>query len=143
MHKPASAPEGAPTSPRCKVGDLVVVTCAPKLPDLLGAIGTVINAERLPPGRLYVAPYERFSDLAHWLVQFDRPVPAMSWDPLTRTNWKGVHKEIIICDAFLQPLRDGDGTDETLIWAGMPGLPTFTVTWRAPEPFSDTWRVPA
>lgn len=118
MHNPASAPEGAPISTRCKIGDLAFIIGSAD-PRLIGLMVTVI-AREIPPPFGYPAPWDHLSKAPHWLVEASRPVPTYAHDTVTRIQWRGVGNRFTVPDPHLQPVRDGEGADESLRWADVP-----------------------
>lgn len=120
MQKPAHAPEGAPTSPRCRPGDLAVVIEG----EHIGLLVTVLHAER--PIFCYGGIHAKFNGAHHWVVESSRPVivDKFKTDPDSRlvvtTVTRAVSDRFLVPDPMLRPVRDGEGTDETLTWADKP-----------------------
>lgn len=67
----------------------------------------------------------RFNDTPHWLVRACRPVRvqavlADSSGYVVLDRGLRLASEFVCPDGCLRPVRDGDGTDETLTWADKP-----------------------
>ncbi len=103
----------------CKQGDLAVIVGG-KHQTNLGAIVSVerqyIYGEKLPKD-----PFARYvntgaSDGVSWVVvSAGRPITKSSTTGETHTL-----STTVMDDRLLRPLRDNDGTDETLTWRDVP-----------------------
>ena len=83
---------------RCKVGDICVMVQS-QLPRNIGALFRILDRHRC---RLNEWRTEALCDVVTNLGH--RSAGSITWEP----------------DACLRPLRDNDGDDETLTWAGRP-----------------------
>lgn len=105
----------------CKLGDIVQVIRSEVGNE--GRIGRVIARATVPAGRLHGATVYPDDD---WLVEgrfqaADENVMRLSGTTIAR--WDTGHREVAVCpfpDSWLRPIRDSDGADETLTWAGKP-----------------------
>lgn len=105
----------------CKPGDIVQVIRSEFGNE--GRIGRVMARATVPAGRLHGVTIYPTDD---WLVEgrfqtADENVMSVGGTPVAR--WVTGHREIAVCpfpDSWLRPLRDSDGRDETLTWAGKP-----------------------
>lgn len=91
----------------CKQGDLAVVVTAKFFPEEIGKIVTC--------------------------VQFKPSLGEPAWivdPPLGKDESRNGHffKADWVFDSCLRPIRDNDGTDETLTWAGLPNKQDKQVT---------------
>lgn len=99
----------------CKPGDLAIVVSAEITPEMIGRIVKVVrpvfSGETVPClGTLPI-----FDEVV-WLCSAEGgTIPARFSDGVLRH----LH-ERAICDRFLRPIRDTEGQDETLTWAGKP-----------------------
>lgn len=102
---------------------------------MLGLPVEVLHA--VPPPNDYTGYPAKFNNTPHWLVRASRPVPVQKIETVTvfmgdypigvsTAVSRAVAAEFTAPDACLQPVRDGEGADETLTW-----LPTPT-TERVP-----------
>jgi hypothetical protein len=86
----------------CRPGDLAVVVRS-KFAENVGRFVRVI---------------ERAGAEWEWRVEALQPIAVLSWDGVKFDAKPG---DCIGCyDRSLRPIRDGDGDDETLDWAGKP-----------------------
>ena len=88
----------------CKVGDLAIVVNDHESPENNGAL-LRIYAKALP-GQWPIP--------ADWMCE---PLSCFWFDGRSMFPGRGV---LAYRDCELRPLRDGDGEDQTLIWAGFP-----------------------
>lgn len=97
----------------CKPGDMAVVIGDGPFAGMIVEI-------------LYAAPMEEFNlpdgypheagGPAEWVIKMPRPVPALiERSSIPRMTIYGCGR-----DSRLRPIRDSDGEDETLAWAGKP-----------------------
>jgi hypothetical protein len=97
----------------CKPGDLAKIVGGSRLNGRMVYVDSaVLRDEILPSGY-------RASDgaVGHWLCEFlGGPVDG----PLDIPGCRLVHRWWPIDDRYLRPIRDNDGEDETLSWAGKP-----------------------
>lgn len=102
---------------RCKPGDLAVVTgdhgahpeTAGRLVDVLHVAAP--DMTRLPDG----APCHRSAGAHAWVIKFHNPI-RIRW---SRGDWH-MASYAVCPDSKLHPIRPGEGSDETLTWAGKP-----------------------
>lgn len=99
----------------CKKGDLAIVVSSivPHSPN----IGKIVRCLEFIPAHTTVGiPGKTACD--GWLTDV----------PLVQFNMLGiVHgQDNFAADKFLRPIRDNDGEDETLTWAGKPEAETIT-----------------
>lgn len=88
----------------CKQGDLAIVVRACNVEN----IGRVARCMRVSIGGDVTGPGYRFPSAVCWVVE----PPLSSWD--------GLGFAAAVPDAFMRPIRDNDGEDETLTLAGKP-----------------------
>ena len=89
----------------CKPGDLAVI-----VKSSYGNAGKVVRCIRLHDSKerdLDGARFVQPCEWPRWVI--DRPVTAADGSPL-----------FTVADFRLRPIRDNDGEDETLAWAGKP-----------------------
>ncbi len=99
----------------CKPGDLAVVVSAGATPEMIGAIVLVKRAT--VPGEPNEAGTAVFrANGPAWIVEaISGRIPTRYNDgSLEFSTWRSV------LDRCLRPIRDNDGEDETLTWAGKP-----------------------
>lgn len=100
----------------CKPGDLAIIVNAKANPSLNGRIVKVLR--RAVPGEIFVMDGVgvrlREDRAKSWIVESDRPMPFLSSPRVLFTKTRPVQ------DAHLRPIRDNDGEDETMTWAGKP-----------------------
>lgn len=94
----------------CKPGDLAVVVKATFTPEILGHIVVVVGDWNGPA-------VDRPNDGHCWEVKYPDGRPIL-------TTFLGGGRDFFqtrpFLDSSLRPLRDNDGEDETLTWAGKP-----------------------
>lgn len=116
----------------CKQGDLAVIVSSivPNSPNI-GKIVRVVcpsNGNKTPIGGKYAEvdgkPWVRRTDEFLWFVESESNLHTMTVSGKAITFKYGP-----FADKNLRPLRDNDGEDETLTWAGKPrrSLPSV---WR-------------
>lgn len=91
---------------RCKPGDLAVVVRS-----YAGNEGKIVRCVR-------------YAGLVNWRHSGRLP----TWEIDQDLPGFGGHMSPFIADSQLRPIRDNDGEDETLAWAGKPGH--VIVQWR-------------
>lgn len=105
----------------CKPGDLAIIV-APLHSQNAGVIVEVIRPAF--PGDLMEGGGAKFQPDRpgpYWLVRTaGRPLLVGGKSRKRRTTWTREVTESPIADSRLRPIRDNDGTDETLTWAGKP-----------------------
>lgn len=84
----------------CKQGDLAIIVKSVASPDDIGAIVRCVEFKPGPDGR------------AAWIVDRKVSPDAVIGGITYIGDW--------FLDASLRPIRDNDGEDETLTWAGKP-----------------------
>lgn len=98
----------------CKPGDIARIIYIAHLPKAEGHLVEVLRTEKLF-GQEHVPS---------WACKTLSPLPCMAADrpgPANRYSYlapAGI--ECVIPDAYLRPIRPGEGDDETLSWAGKP-----------------------
>lgn len=91
-----------------KPGDIAVIVRQPRQePRGLGAFVEVLRAGR----PACYARYGLTGPQVCWWVKSSTPL---------ETDRHGACTEFVVPDAFLRPIRDNDGTDETLEWTTRP-----------------------
>ena len=89
----------------CKPGDLAILVRSDS-----GNAGKIVRCVRLHPNTGLDADGRslgRVSLHPRWVI--DPPLPNGAWGLIFTAP-----------DVYLRPIRDSDGTDETLLWAGKP-----------------------
>lgn len=84
----------------CKPGDLAVIVRSVVRPEAVGAVVRCVAFMPAPDGR------------AAWLIDRSLGGPIVTEMGLHQGDWW--------VDANMRPIRDNDGEDETLSWAGKP-----------------------
>lgn len=101
----------------CKPGDLAVVIGPGITPGIVGRFVTVIRpavmGERFPSD---IGTIRWTGDVPAWVVESANPLPWLA----SKSNRLHHMNRRAIGDAYLRPIRDQPGEDETLTWAGKP-----------------------
>ena len=96
----------------------------------LGDVAIVVNSIRGNLGKVVMCL--EYVGLVRWLNNDGSSVECPTWKTDTDFNNPLPIFTYLIADDQLRPLRDTDGTDETLEWAGVPApvviLPAIRVT---------------
>lgn len=99
--------------PNCKPGDLAIIIKSKRARNL-GRIVHVIEAVTTPTVNIGGEPYSVSSPVGEILWRIAEPIPLVK-------NSTGEVVHAPYCrDSVLRPIRDNDGTDETLLWAPVP-----------------------
>lgn len=100
----------------CKQGDLAIVmsSIVPNSPN----IGKIVRCLEFIPANTTIRIPGRVTACDGWLTDV----------PLVQFNMLGIAhgQDNFAADKFLRPIRDNDGEDETLTWAGKPEAETIT-----------------
>ena len=100
----------------CKQGDLAIVVSSivPHSPN----IGKIVRCLEFIPANTTIRIPGRVTACDGWLTDV----------PLVQFNMLGIAhgQDNFAADKFLRPIRDNDGEDETLTWAGKPEAETIT-----------------
>ena len=93
---------------QCKLGDLAIVVNDFEHPINNGCLLMIVAK----------APLGAFAIPADWI---GRPLSTFEFNG--RKQSPGGQGIVVYRDVELRPLRDSDGQDETLVWAGLPARP--------------------
>lgn len=87
----------------CKQGDLAIF-----VKSAAGNEGKIVQCVEYAGKRALHFPDGKIEEVDCWIVE---PRPP---------GWRGRTHDAFTPDDFLRPIRDNDGQDETLTWAGLP-----------------------
>ena len=87
----------------CKQGDLAIFvkSCA-------GNEGKIVRCAEYAGKKELTWPDGKMAVCDGWVIEPRLP------------GWNGQTRNVFTPDDFLRPIRDNDGQDETLTWAGLP-----------------------
>lgn len=87
----------------CKQGDLAIF-----VKSAAGNEGKIVQCVEYVGKKALHFPDGKIEEVDCWITEPQFP------------GWSGQTKNVFTPDDFLRPIRDNDGQDETLTWAGLP-----------------------